>query len=161
VPREIFGIPTSSIGLVQQLFGPRVADAMTAPLLALLVGDITRLGLRKLPYGPMVEAREHHQIPVLDLGTIAAVRAGPIAVRPGINRFVPDGVVFTDGRAESFATVIPGPGFRAALSDLLADVPEVLDAAGTPLISGTGTAAPGLYFCGFTVAVNGQFARIG
>jgi len=37
----------------------------------------------------------------------------------------------------------------------------VLDDTGSPMVSGGEAAAPGLYFCGFTVASGGQFRQIG
>ena len=65
----------------------RVADAMSAPLLALSVGDITKLGLRKLPYGPMEQIKRHGRVPLIDVGTLALVREGHVKIEPGIERF--------------------------------------------------------------------------
>jgi hypothetical protein len=44
---------------------------------------------------------------------------------------------------------------------MLASVPGVLGADGEPIVSGGATAAPGLYFCGFTVTVGGTLKQIG
>jgi len=161
IPRDLFGIPIVSLGLVSKLFPPRIADAINAPLLRLALGDMTRLGFRRPPYGPIEQIVVHHQIPLLDIGTVALVRSRAIAVRPGIARFTADGVVFDDGREEKFDAVILATGYRAALGDLLADVPDVLDVEGTPLVSGAPTAAPGLYFCGFTITPGGTLRSIG
>lgn len=161
IPRDLFGIPIVRLGLVSKLFPPRVADAINAPLLRLALGDVTRLGFRRPPYGPVEQIETHHQIPLLDIGTLALIREGAIAVRPGIDRFTSTGVVFDDGKAEAFDAVILATGYRAALTDMLPDVPGVLDNAGTPLRSGTPAAAPGLYFCGFTVTPGGTLRSIG
>lgn len=161
IPRELFGIPIQHLGLIQTLFPPRIADAINAPVLRLVVGDIRKLGLRKLPYGAIEQIRVHQQQPLMDIGTLALIRSGSIAVRPGIDRFTPTGVVFTDGREEKFDAVILATGFRAALGDLLPDAPEVLDANGTPRISGDRTAAPGLYFCGFRLTSGGGIREAG
>ena len=161
IPREILGIPIQNIGLIQKLLPVRVADALNAPVLRLALGDITKLGLTKLPYGPIEQIRIHQQMPLMDIGTLALIRSGAIAVRPGIDRLTPTGATFTDGRDANFDAVILATGFRAALGDLLSAVPDVLDANGTPLASGSRTAAPGLYFCGFRITSGGGIREAG
>ena len=161
IPRELLGIPIQNVGLIQQLLPVRIADAINAPVLRLALGDITKLGLRKLPYGPIEQIRVHQQMPLMDIGTLALIRSGAIAVRPSIARFTSDGVEFTDGSRGSFDAVILATGFRAALGDLLVGVPGVLDANGTPLASGVRTAAPGLYFCGFRITSGGGIREAG
>lgn len=160
LPRDVYGIPVVRFRLLQQLVSPAFADFVAGPILDRIVGDIGALGLRRPPYGPATEIAEHHQVPVLDIGAIAMIRAGKIAVRPGIERFTSDGAVFADGRVEAFDAVVLGTGYRAKLDELLAGVPGLLDDEGTPLLSGGATAQPGLYFCGFRVAAGGQFAQI-
>jgi cation diffusion facilitator CzcD-associated flavoprotein CzcO len=161
IPRELLGIPIQNLGLIQQLVPARVADAINAPVLRLALGDIRKLGLRKLPYGPIEQIRVHQQQPLMDIGTLALVRSGSIAIRPGIARFTEAGVVFTDGSEARFDAVILATGFRAALGDLLPGIRGVLDAAGTPLVSGGRTAAPGLYFCGFRITSGGGIREAG
>jgi cation diffusion facilitator CzcD-associated flavoprotein CzcO len=161
LPRDVFGIPVVNLGLIQRVFPPRIADIISAPLMRLILGDLSKLGLQRPAVGPAAQIAEQHQIPVLDIGTIGLIRAGKIALRPGIERFTASGVVFADGRQEEFAAVILGTGYRAQLQELLAGVAGVLDSEGTPLTSGSRTAAAGLYFCGFTVAAGGQLREIG
>ena len=84
-------------GMVETVLPAGVADALNGPILALHLGDITSLGLQKLPYGATTQIREHGQIPLLDFGTIALIRSGDIAVRSGIDHFTPSGAVFADG----------------------------------------------------------------
>jgi cation diffusion facilitator CzcD-associated flavoprotein CzcO len=161
IPRELFGIPIVSFGLLQQLTSPRFSDAVTAPILRAAVGDITLLGLRRLPYGPAVQVSEHQQIPLIDIGTIDLIRRGRIGVRPGIERFTRAGVAFADGAIADYDAVILATGFRPALADFLPDVTDVLDRDGAPLVSGGLTAAPGLFFCGFEVVPSGTLRQIG
>lgn len=161
IPRELFGIPIVQFGLLQRLTSARISDAITAPILRAAVGDITRLGLRRLPYGPAVQVSEHQQIPLIDIGTIDLIRQGRIAVRPGIARFVGTGVEFVDGAIADYDAVILATGFRPALAELLPDTPGVLDPAGAPLVSGGVTASPGLFFCGFEVVPGGTLRQIG
>lgn len=161
LPREVLGIPIVSFGLLQKLFSAPVADVVAAPVLRLILGDIEALGFTRLPYGPITEVAEHHRVPVLDIGALGYIRAGRTAVRPGIANFTANGVAFANGATETFDAVILGTGFRTGLEGLLANVPGVLDVDGVPLRSGAITAAPGLYFCGFTVATGGHLHQIG
>lgn len=161
IPRDILGIPVQSLGLMQRLFPSRVADLVNAPMVRLTVGDITRHGLRKLPYGPATQVRELGQIPVIDVGTMKLIRKGAIAVRPGIAAFTEDGVVFADGTREPFDTVILGTGYRPEVADFLKGADAAIDDHGSPTVSGGTTALPGLYFCGFKVTLGGTLKQIG
>ena len=161
IPRELLGIPIQNLGLIQRFVPARVADAINAPVLRLALGDIRKLGLRKLPYGAIEQIRVHQQQPLMDIGTLALIRSGSIAVRPGVARFTSTGAVFADGREAKFDAVILATGFRPALGEFLPDVPGVLDANGAPLVSGGRTAAPGLYFCGFRLTSGGGILEAG
>jgi len=160
IPRELFGVPILAVGRLQGLLPPRVADALNAPLLRFVIGDMRRYGLRKLPYGPATQVRIHHRIPLIDVGTLALIEQGAIVVRPGIERFTTDGVLFTDGREQSFAAVILATGYRPQVSAFLEDAGDALDDQGAPRTSGGPTPIPGLYFCGFYVSPHGMLGEI-
>src|SRR6266496_1592178 len=53
IPRDIMGIPILRLSLPISLLPPGVADKIIAPLIRWLIGDIAKLGLKKLPYGPL------------------------------------------------------------------------------------------------------------
>ena len=63
---------------------PEVADAMAWPLLQATIGDVRKLGLKKLPYGPNVQIRKHGRIPLLDIGTVARIKKSGDEVLPGL-----------------------------------------------------------------------------
>ncbi|MEW6320860.1 MAG: NAD(P)/FAD-dependent oxidoreductase [Acidobacteriota bacterium] len=159
VPREILGIPVLALGLLQRVLTPAAADRINGPLLRAIVGDLGRYGLRKLPYGPSTQIRVHGRIPLIDVGTMALIREGHVTVRPGVERFEADGVVFTDGTREPFDAVVLATGFRPRVSFLDAG-PGVCDEAGAPLTSGVESAAKGLYFCAYYVSPNGMLRQI-
>ena len=50
IPRQLLGLPILAVAALFRRFPPKVGDAMAAPLLALAVGDIRKLGLRRRPY---------------------------------------------------------------------------------------------------------------
>ena len=99
IPRDLFGIPILAIGILQSKLPPRVADALNAPLLRAVMGDLTRYGLRKLPQGPITQIQGSARIPLIDVGTIKLIKSGEVKVLPGIERFTENAVLFTDGKA--------------------------------------------------------------
>jgi cation diffusion facilitator CzcD-associated flavoprotein CzcO len=162
LPRDIYGlIPVLQVGIVMQHLPPRLADALAWPMIRSTVGDIRRFGLRKLPYGPNTQISRDRHIPLLDIGTMAHIRAGRIGVHPGIERFTADGVVFTDGSSLEVDAVVLATGYRPGLDEFLVDWEKVCDEHGVPVISGGPTALPGLYFCGQFVSPAGMLREIG
>ncbi|MDP9229089.1 MAG: NAD(P)/FAD-dependent oxidoreductase, partial [Bacteroidota bacterium] len=63
LPRDIFGFPVLEIGKFTSIFSSRVADKINAPLIKMLVGDITKLGLKKSKYGPREQIEKQKRIP--------------------------------------------------------------------------------------------------
>ena len=161
IPRELFGIPILSIAILQSKLPPMLADAMNGPLLRAVVGDLTRLGLRRSPEGPMAQVRRTGHIPLIDVGTIGLIKRGRVAVRPGIERFTADGVAFTDGTRRPFDAVILATGYRPRVDAFLEGPSAAYDADGAPTSSGGEAPVPGLYFCGYRVAPTGMLREIG
>lgn len=162
IPKEVFGIPFLSVGALQQWLPSKVADAVNAPLARWLMGDMESLGLKYPDEGPLTQMRDRKRIPFIDTGTIDLIRTGQITIRPGIERFVPEGVVFTDGQRESYDAVVLATGYRTGLQDWLKVGPGVLSATGEPVCSGLPIPKePGLYFCGYHVAATGMLREIG
>lgn len=161
LPRELLGVPIVSFGLLQKLLPYRVADAITAPVLRLAMGDYGRYGLVKHPKGPVTQLREDGRVPLIDIGALARIRTGAIRVRPGIARFDGPAATFADGARAEYDALLLATGYRVDLRPLFASVPEALDAEGRPRTTGGEAALPGLYFCAFRPAPNGQIRAIG
>jgi thioredoxin reductase len=162
IPRELFGVPILSIGILQSKLPPRVADAINTPILRFAVGDITKYGLRKLPYGPLTQIQRDGHIPLIDIGTLKLIKNGQIALYEGIKEFTKAGVVFNDGKKAQFDAVILATGYRPRLNAFLTGISTtVYDENGAPLSSGYETKLPGLYFCGYYVAPTGMLREIG
>lgn len=158
VPRDFLGLPILAWGIAMAVLPVRIADAIAGLVTRLTVGRLDRLGLRRLPYGPNAQIRRHGRIPLLDIGTIARIRAGEIEVLPGVDAFTDRTVRFADGVERSFDAVVLATGYRPALAGLLG-AGDALDADGSPRRSGVET-APGLYFCGFYVSPTGMLREI-
>jgi cation diffusion facilitator CzcD-associated flavoprotein CzcO len=161
LPRELLGLPILTWSLVLSRLPPRVADAIARPLLRAALGDPARLGFARPEAGPLRQIRDRGRIPLIDVGTLALVEAGRIAVRPGIERFTDEGAAFADGSAARFDAVVLATGFRHALERVVEGAEALVDADGRPRASGRESALPGLYLCGFHVAPTGMLREIG
>lgn len=162
IPRDVLGlVPVLGLGAILQHLPTNVADALSWPLIRLTVGDIRRVGLDKLPYGPMTQIARDGRIPLLDSGAMPHFRNGRIALHGAISQFTPEGVVFADGSSLNVDAVVLGTGYRPALEEFLPDWPAVCGPSGLPRESGRPTALPGLYFCGYYVSPAGMLREIG
>jgi len=160
IPRDLLGIPILRISLLLSRLPFRVADALTAPLVRLLYGDLVRLGLKKKPYGVFEQIRKEGTTPVLDIGTIRLIREGHIKIYAGIDRIEGRTVVFSDGRKEEFDVLVAAIGYDRNYAEIL-DVGEerhddLRVSAGRQKYFGK----EGLYFCGFWVGPTGQIREI-
>jgi cation diffusion facilitator CzcD-associated flavoprotein CzcO len=161
IPRELLGLPILVFPIAEQWLPPRVADMINAPLLRVALGSIEKLGLKRSPKGPLQSIDEDGRVPLIDIGTLDAIRAGRIKLRGDVARLEPKTVAFAKSPPEPFDALILATGFRPDLRALLPDAKGVLNAAGAPLVSGRATAEPGLFFCGAIPASVGQFRQIG
>ncbi len=160
IPRELVGIPILSIGIVQNKMPIWLADAMNAPILRAVVGDITKYGLRKLPYGPVTQIQKDKRIPLIDVGTMQLIRAGHITVYSGVEEFSENRIRFNDGKGADFDAVVLATGYRPQVSDFLQNATSVLYDDGTPISTGKESDIPGLYFCGYYVSPTGMLREI-
>jgi len=148
VPREILGVPITYLGRAGRLLPLAIADRINALIVRLAVGDLARFGLQKRRDGPLAEIVRTRQIPVVDVGTLAAIRDGRVAVRPAIESSTHEAVRFADGRVETFHAIVLATGYETGLDALLGDA--LLDDA----------PAPGLHFCGFNIVPAGLLREI-
>lgn len=161
VPRDILGIPILTLSRFFSLFPPRLADRLSGPIRRIKMGDVSETGIPAPEKGPMEQLATQRKVPVLDIGTMAALRAGDIRAHPGVKSFTADGVVFADGSTEPFDAVVLGTGFTPGVDRFLETAAVVLDDVGRPLVSGDATSEPGLYFCGFQESPRGRLHHIG
>lgn len=159
VRRDVLGRPSQLSAIMLDRLPPRLGDAVASFLRDLTVGDLSPWGIAKPDHSPLRQLRLEGRTPVIDIGTVDAIRRGAIQVRPGIERFEADGVVFTDGRAEPFDTVLLATGFEAAVQALFPATPLPVDERGLPReLVGRGERA-GLAFVGFDIRQAGGLLR--
>lgn len=159
VPRDLYGLPLNTIARLSRLIPDRWAEKLNRRTLNRLYGDLPGYGLHPLPYSAHCQIDQHQRVPLIDVGTIDAIRRGAITVRPGIGRIGGTRVRFVDGSEHDYDGVVLATGYRPRLQELMPDLDGLLNAAGAPLSSGT-ELQPGLYFCGFRVSTRGMLKQI-
>jgi indole-3-pyruvate monooxygenase len=160
IPREIAGIPILELSLLMSRLPPRVADTINAPLMRLIFGDITKLGLKKKPYGPFEEIKKDRTIPLLDIGTVKHIRQGHIKVYGGIDHIEGSSVHFLDGRREDFDAIIACIGFSRDNAEIVAVDKNRFEDLNRCTNQQKYFGKDGLYFCGFWIAPTGHIREI-
>ncbi|MFW6199707.1 MAG: flavin-containing monooxygenase [Gemmatimonadota bacterium] len=161
LPRQLLGIPILALAIPLSVLPPRLADAVSAPLLRLVVGSYDRLGLRKSRKGPLRQIEEDRRIPLIDVGTVELLRTGGAEVMGAIDRIDGATVHFSDGSTGSYDSIVAATGYRPSFDRFLECSDRVTDDTGVPRKSGRPTSLPGLYFCGFYVSPTGMLREFG
>ena len=157
VPRDFLGQPIQRSTILLS-FLPVVFRDRTGRIISRVVfGDLHALGLPRADEGPVSQILNRGRIPLIDIGTVALVRAGKIALRANVERFAGDRVRFVDGVEEGFDAVILATGYRAGASALVANFGVATDRGGSP---DRFADAPGLYFVGFKTPPTGHLRQI-
>jgi hypothetical protein len=139
---------------------PELVDLVNGTMSRLRMGDISRLGLTPASKGPTTQIVEDKRIPLIDIGTIDAIRRGSILVRGGIARFDPSAVHFLRGEPMACDAVILATGYKPDLRAMLPAHADDLDEFGSPKTSGQACGRSGLWFCGFSVVPTGHLREI-
>jgi cation diffusion facilitator CzcD-associated flavoprotein CzcO len=149
VPRDVLGRPTQLTARMLARLPTGLADRLGSLLRRMTVGDLTSYGIATPEIAPLAQLRLRGKTPVIDVGTVRRIKKGLIAVRPGIDHFEADMVVFTDGRKDRYDTVIFATGYRPMLGEILNAGNGYLDEEGLPnQVIGEGHSR-GLFFVGF------------
>jgi len=130
-------------------------------LIRLLVGDITKLGLKKSPYGPLVQIRKEAKAPVLDIGTIRHIRKGHIKINDDIDLIQSNTVQFKDGKREKFDPIVAAIGYYRDYASILDVAPARFEDLRMPIDEQKYFGSEGLYFCGYWISPTGQIREIG
>jgi hypothetical protein len=160
VPRDIFGIPILEISLLLNYLSPRLADMISAPLIRLLIGNLKKFGLKKMPYGVLEEIRRDGNAPVLDIGTIKHIRQGHIKIFEDIDHSAGNEIYFKDGKHSSFDAIVAGIGYYRDYAKFLqvdkSRFEDLKESTAKQKLFGK----DGLYFCGYWVSPTGQIREI-
>lgn len=160
VPRSVVGVPAQSGGiLVRRLPRPAV-DRAARGLARISLPDLAPYGLPQPETGLSARLRKGGT-PVRDTGIVRAIGRGRVEPVAAVESFDGDKVRLSDGTDVAPDTVIAATGYRPGLEDLVGHL-GVLDERGRPPAQGrrTASAAPGLYFTGYTNPISGMLREI-
>jgi hypothetical protein len=160
IPRDILGIPILELSLLMSRLPPRIADTINAPLMRLLFGDITKLGLKKKPYGPFEEIQRDGNIPVLDIGTIKHIRKGHIIIYGDIDHIEGRTIYFSEGRQNDFDAIVAGIGYYRDYAEIIDVDNSRFEDLKLSVNKQKYFGKDGLYFCGFWIGPTGQIREI-
>lgn len=154
VPREIAGVPIQYLVFLLRRFPRGVQERIAA---AVRVMGEKRRGPSPLPpsaVGPL------DAIPLIGFHLVDEIKAGRVAVRPGLASFTTQGMRFSDGAEALYDAVILATGFRPALDSLDGLIRR--DARGFALRTDRVTSAdqPRLWFVGHNYDATGGLANI-
>jgi indole-3-pyruvate monooxygenase len=160
VPRDLLGRPSQATSVLLSRLPARVRDAIVSPILRLAVGDLSAWGIRRPVIGPNQMIEEQGRVPLLDIGTVAMVKAGRIAVRPAVQQVQGERVRFVDGREEAYGGIVLATGYTTGLASFIDGFEAIADARGRPHRFGQESGIPGLYFVGFRNPTTGALREI-
>jgi indole-3-pyruvate monooxygenase len=161
IPRDILGIPILEVSLLMSRLPPRIADTISAPLMRLLFGDITKLGLKKKPYGPFEEIQRDGNIPVLDIGTMNHIRKGHINIYGDIDHIEGRTIHFSEGTQQDFDAIVAGIGYYRDYAEIMDVDKSRFEDLKVSVNKQKYFGKDGLYFCGFWIGPTGQIREIG
>jgi cation diffusion facilitator CzcD-associated flavoprotein CzcO len=160
VPRDLFGRPVQHTNILLSHLPLKLRDAIAMCTMRLVVGDLSRWGIVRPTVGPNRMILESGRIPMLDIGTIAMVKAGRIRVLPAAQELFADTVRFADGTRHPFDAVILATGYTPSLDKVIEGFASIADARGRPNQLGAQSAISGLYFVGFRNPATGALCEI-
>jgi len=155
VPRDFLGMPTQLTSIRIYRLPLWLRDAIGRFVSWLAFGRLARYGFARPALGPLSSIERRGRVPVIDVGTIAAIKRGAIAVKPAVTRFTETGALFADGSSADFEAAILATGYRPALAEIV-DIPEAVGEDGGP----SERAYPGLYFVGYKQPATGLLRQI-
>lgn len=152
VPRDPFGMPVQRTSIFLSALPASLANRFGMLTARLTIGDLTGYGVPRANF----IAYTTKQVPLIDVGFVAALKQGRVVARPALARLTAAGAIFADQSEEPFDSIVAATGFTTGLRSIV-DASEVLDARDEPLTrAGDPTSRPGLYFVGFTHSLRGH-----
>lgn len=161
IPRDVLGIPVLDLSLMMKRLSPHTADIISAPLIKLLIGDLRKLGLKKMPYGPLETIEKNGRVPVLDIGTLQHIREGHITIYDDIAYIEKEIVHFKNGQRASFDTIVAAIGYYRDYGEIVDVDKSRFDDLKVCADKQRYFGKDGLYFCGYWISPTGQIREIG
>ena len=149
VPRDLNGRPTQLTARQLAKLPWGLGDWLGSQIRKIYFGNLRKYGIHPSKMSPAVQLRETGKTPVIDLGTVAEIKAGNIKIVPDVDHFTATGVKFADGQQIEFDHILLSTGYHAQLDDFLEDTEGLLDKWQLPKQPIGEGKFSGLYFIGF------------
>ena len=149
VPRDLNGRPVQITAkkLAKLPFG--LGTWLGTQIRKVYIGDLSKYGIESPKMGPTKQLLETGKTPIVDIGTVAAIKAEKIKVYPEIQNLSGNKVEFKDGRSLEIDSIILATGYKPVIEEFIERGQDLLDTYGCPSPSiGTGF-HQNLYFLGF------------
>jgi putative flavoprotein involved in K+ transport len=158
--RSQLGVPTQLTGMLLRHVPAAIVDRLAEPVRKMSVPRLDHKGLAD-PGPGLFSRAARGGIPVLDVGLVDAVLADRVRPVAAVTGFDGAKVCLADGTTIEPEVVVAATGYQCGLEPLVGHL-GVLDGSGHPLAHGrrTHSAAPHLYFIGYTNPVSGMFREI-
>ena len=160
VGRDVGPVPSLDVAIAMQPLPPALRNAVMRAASLARYGDLRRWGIRRPKEGMLTQILRG-RIPLIDVGTIRAIKRGQIEVLPGIAELGERSVRFVNGAQREVDAIVLATGYRSGLPELLPDLRASLDAKGLPPSVPSIAQAPNLYFVGFENRETGLLRAIG
>jgi indole-3-pyruvate monooxygenase len=159
VPRDFLGRPIQGTAIMFSFLPLAVRDAVGRLTSRATFGDLSAVGMPRPSEGPVSQVAHRGRVPVIDVGTVALVRSGQIALRPDVRRFDGDRVEFADGGSDRFDAVVLATGYGTAVAELSPELATTFGPTGLPHDVSEASLS-GLFFVGFKTPPTGHLRQI-
>lgn len=159
VRRDVAGWPAHLTGILVSRLPAALVDPVARLQRRLTLPDLAPYGIPAPDDGLLTRVRRTGEVPLQDVGFVAAVRAGQVTPVAAVTALEDGKVVLADGTTINPQAVIAATGYRRGLEKMTGHL-GVLDESGMPRVHGGSAAAPGLFFLGYTVSLRGMLRDI-
>jgi cation diffusion facilitator CzcD-associated flavoprotein CzcO len=149
VPRDLNGKPVQETALILDKFPFGFGEWLGAKIQGLYFGNLQKYGIEKSKIRPAVQLNTTGKTPVIDIGTVKAIKQGKIKVVGEVAKFKSTGVSFKNDEPLDIDNVIFATGYHSCIDDLIENMNEFKDPLGYPKGAVATGYHKGLYFIGF------------
>ena len=149
VPRDLNGRPVQETAKLLEKLPFGFGDWLGSQIRKIYFGNLEPYGLKVSKIHPVVLLRTTGKTPLVDIGTIAAIKSGKIKVLGEMDRFISNGVHFKKEGPREFDAVILATGYRSKIEEFVQHGSAVLDQYGFPKGPIGKEFHQGLFFVGF------------
>ncbi|RYU95133.1 NAD(P)/FAD-dependent oxidoreductase [Emticicia agri] len=156
VKREFKGRSTQSLAIFFIRFGNTVYDFIARLFKKLVLKAVEGTGIPISPLAPSEQLRTLGKVAVIDVGTLAQIKAGNITVMPDIEILTDHEVIFKNGKKLPVDAIVMATGYHARLEEIVTDIAPILNERGYPKAMWFNEESySGLYFVGFNLPLTG------